>query len=61
MLILPICNWLCVIDVFSKYACVSHLNDKKGETIAKAFEKRSQIVNQTKYGLTKAPRFATNQ
>ena len=29
---------LCVIDMFSKYAWVVPLNDKKGITIAKAFQ-----------------------
>ena len=30
---------LCVIDIFSKYACVVPLKDKKGITITNAFQK----------------------
>ena len=30
---------LCVIDIFSKYAWVVHLKDKKGTTIPNAFKK----------------------
>ena len=30
---------LCVIDVFTKYACVVPLKDKKGITITNAFQK----------------------
>ena len=30
--------WLCVNDVFSRYACVASLKDKKGVTIVNAFE-----------------------
>ena len=30
---------LCVIDIFSKYACVAPLKDKKGITIVNAFKK----------------------
>ena len=30
---------LCVIDIFSKYAWVVSLKDKKGVTIANAFQK----------------------
>ena len=29
---------LCLIDIFSKYACVVPLNDKKGATIVNAFQ-----------------------
>ena len=29
---------LCVIDIFSKYACVIPLKDKKGVTIVNAFQ-----------------------
>ena len=29
---------LCVFDIFSKYACVVPLKDKKGVTIAHAFQ-----------------------
>ena len=48
MLILEICNWsvnltddfdyYCVIDIYSKYAWVVPLKDKKGITITKAFQ-----------------------
>ena len=34
-----ICFLLCAIDIFSKYAWVISLKDKKGITIAKAFQK----------------------
>ena len=34
-----ICFLLCAIDIFSKYAWVIPLKDKKGITIAKAFQK----------------------
>ena len=30
--------WLCVIDIFSKYARVIILKDKKGTTITNAFQ-----------------------
>ena len=30
---------LCVIDIFNKYAWVVHLKDKKGASIANAFQK----------------------
>ena len=38
---------LCIVDIFSKYAWVTRLKDKKGITITNAFIK---IVNQIKYG-----------
>ena len=43
---------LCVIDIFSKYAWVIPLKDKKGITITNAFQKilKNLIANQTKYG-----------
>ena len=45
---------LCVIDIFSKYAWSVPLKDKKGISIAKAF----QIVeNQIKYGVEKGSEF----
>ena len=34
-----ICFLKCVIDIFSKYAWVIYLKDKKDTTIAKAFQK----------------------
>ena len=41
---------LCVIDIFSKYAWVVPLKDKKG--IVAAFQSilKNQIENQTRYG-----------
>ena len=61
---------LCVIDIFSKYAWVVPLKDKKGITIVNAFQKilkefdRSakqslKDVNQRKYGLIKEVNFVT--
>ena len=44
---------LCVIDIFSNYAWVVPLKDKKGISIVKAFQsilKQSKIENQIKYG-----------
>ena len=50
---------LCVVDIFSKYAWIVPLKDKKGASIVDAFQK---ILNksgrkQTKYGLTKEVNF----
>ena len=36
---------LCVIDIFSKYACVVSLEDKKGVSIANAFQKTLDVSN----------------
>ena len=33
-----ICLWLCIIDIFSKYAWVAPLKNKKGITITNAFQ-----------------------
>ena len=33
-----ICSLLCVMDTFSKYACVASLKDKKGIAITNAFQ-----------------------
>ena len=43
---------LCVIDIFSKYAWVVLLKDKKGISIVKAFQSilKQSIENQIKYG-----------
>ena len=42
---------LCVIDIFSKYAWVVPLEDKKGISIVKAFQSiLKQIENLIKYG-----------
>ena len=50
---------LCIIDVFSKYAWVVPLKDKKGITITNRFQKilKNLIENQTKYGLIKEVNF----
>ena len=44
---------LCAIDLFSKYAWVAPLKDKKGITIVNAVQKQ----NNAKYGLMKAANF----
>ena len=43
---------LCVIDIFSKYAWVVSLKDKKGVTIVNAFQSilKNLIENQIRYG-----------
>ena len=43
---------LCVIDIFSKYAWVVPLKDKKGVSIVNAFQciLKNLIENQTRYG-----------
>ena len=52
---------LCVIDLFSKYAWVIPINDKKGTSIANAFKKIiSKKGSQIKYGLIKVVNFITN-
>ena len=50
---------LCVIDIFSKYAWVVPLKDKKSITITNRFQKilKNLIENQTKYGLIKEVNF----
>ena len=50
---------LCVIDIFSKYAWVDPLKDKKGISIANAFQKilEDLIENLIKYGLLKEVNF----
>ena len=50
---------LCVVDIFSKYALVVPLKDKKGESIVNAFQK---ILNYSarkpnKYGLIREVNF----
>ena len=54
---------LCVISIYSKYAWVIPLKDKKGTTITNAFQKilESLIANQTKYGLIKVANFTIDQ
>ena len=37
---------LCVVDVFTKYAWVKHLKDKKGKTVLKASIK---IINESNH------------
>ena len=49
---------LCAIDLFSKYAWVVPIKDKKGTSIVNAFKKLFQEgVNQIKYGLIKVLNF----
>ena len=36
---------MCVIDIYSKYACVIPLKDKKGVTITNAFQKNLKESN----------------
>ena len=45
---------LCVIDLFSKYAWVVPIKDKKGTSIVNASQKEE---NQIKYGLIKVVNF----
>ena len=54
---------LCVIDIYSKYAWVILLKDKKDTTITNAFQKylKNLIANQTKYGFIKAVNFIIDQ
>ena len=37
--------WLCVVDVFTKYACVKPIKDKKAKTVLNDF---IEIVNKSK-------------
>ena len=57
-----ICKYLlCPIDLFSKYAWVIPLKDKKGTSIVNAFKKQFyKKENQIKYGLIKAVNFIIN-
>ena len=50
-------RFLCVIDVFSKYAWVAPLKDKKGISIVNAFQKILDNANLIKYGLIKEVNF----
>ena len=54
---------LCVIDIFSKYAWVIPLKDKKGIKIANAFRKILDESNRKAmtYGWIKAVNFAIGQ
>ena len=49
--------FLCVIDIFSKYAWVVPLKDKKGISIVNAFQKILDNANLIKYGLIKEVNF----
>ena len=53
---------LCVIDLFSKYAWVILIKDKKGISIVNAFKKILSDLNrnQIKYGLIKVVNFIIN-
>ena len=48
---------LCIIDIFSKYAWVVPLKDKKGISIVNAFQKMLDNANLIKYGLIKEVNF----
>ena len=49
---------LCVIDLFSKYAWVIRIKDKKGTSIVNPFKKIiSKKGSQIKYGLIKVVNF----
>ena len=50
---------LCVIGIFSKYAWVVSLKDKKGISIANAFQKIlvNREANPIKYGMIKEANF----
>ena len=48
---------LCFIDIFSKYAWVAPLKDKKGISIVNAFQKILDNANLIKYGLIKEVNF----
>ena len=53
---------LCVIDVFTKYAWVKPLKDRKGKTVLNAFIEIviNLIVNQINCGLIKEEKFTIN-
>ena len=53
---------LCVIDIFSEYAWVAPLKDKKGVSIVNAFQKilDDSNKNQRKYAFTKELNFTIN-
>ena len=53
---------LCAIDVFTKYASVKPLKDKKGKTVYNAFIEivNESIVNQINCGLIKEENFIIN-
>ena len=48
---------LCFINIFSKYAWVVPLKDKKGISIVNAFQKILDNANLIKYGLIKEVNF----
>ena len=53
---------LCVIDVFTKYAWIKLLKDKKGKTVLNAFIEivNESIRNQINHGLIKEENFTIN-
>ena len=53
----------CAIDIFSKYACVIRLKDKKDITITNAFENflKESNYKPKKYGFIKAANFVIDQ
>ena len=48
---------LCAIDLFSNYAWVAPIKDKKGTSIVMHLKKYSQNANQIKYTLIKVVNF----
>ena len=52
-----------LINIYSKYAWVIPLKNKKGITVTNAFQKSKvvQIASQIKYGETKAAKFTIDQ
>ena len=53
---------LCAIDLFSKYAWVIPVKDKKGTSIANAFQKKKlqKEENRIKHGLIRVANFVIN-
>ena len=47
-------------NVFTKYAWVKHLKDKKGKTVLNTFIEMNLIVNQINYGRIKEETFTIN-
>ena len=58
-----ICFLLCIIDIFSKYAWVASLKDKKSIKITDVSQKTliNLDLNQTRYWLIKAANFTIKQ
>ena len=61
IIIIYVIYLLCVIDVFTKYALVKTLKDKKGKTVLNAFvETRNESNRKPNYGLIKEENFTIN-